>query len=123
VFNGFGQRPPGVMSPVDDPAFVAIEDAILEHYGAPVLPMMGNGATDMAFLRAKGIKCFGIGPAIDQEDAPLGFGAHSDQERILEAELYRFVRFHYDLVVELAGTDWPRLTEVTPVRLFAVPRH
>jgi acetylornithine deacetylase/succinyl-diaminopimelate desuccinylase-like protein len=105
VFNGFGQRPPGVMSPVDDPAFVAIEGAILEHYGAPVLPMMGTGATDMAFLRARGIKCFGIGPAIDQEDAPLGFGAHSDQERILEAELYRFVRFHYDLVVELAGAD------------------
>jgi acetylornithine deacetylase/succinyl-diaminopimelate desuccinylase-like protein len=105
VFNGFGQRPPGVMSPVDDPAFVAIEGAILEHYGAPVLPMMGNGATDMAFLRAKGIKCFGIGPAIDQEDGALGFGAHSDQERILEAELYRFVRFHYDAVVEIAGAD------------------
>jgi acetylornithine deacetylase/succinyl-diaminopimelate desuccinylase-like protein len=105
VFNGYGSRPPGVMSPVDDPAFVAIERAILEHYDAPVLPMMSTGATDMAFLRAKGIKCFGIGPAIDQEDGPLGFGAHSDQERIREAELYRFVRFHYDLVAELAGAD------------------
>ena len=103
VFNGFGNRPAGVMSPVDDPAFVAIERAMREHYDAPVLPMMGNGATDMAFLRAKGIKCFGIGPAIDQEDGALGYGAHSDQERILEAELYRFVRFHYDVVVELAG--------------------
>jgi hypothetical protein len=36
------------------------------------------------------------------EDGPKGFGAHSDQERILEIELHRFVRFHYDLVVELA---------------------
>jgi acetylornithine deacetylase/succinyl-diaminopimelate desuccinylase-like protein len=105
VFNGFGARPPGVVSPVDDAAFVAIERAILEHYGAPVLPMMSTGATDMAFLRAKGIRCFGVGPAIDQEDGPLGFGAHSDQERILESELYRFVRFHYDLVAELAGAD------------------
>ena len=105
VFNGFGTRPPGVMSPVDDAAFVAIERAIVEHYGAPVLPMMSTGATDMAFLRAKGIRCFGIGPAVDQEDGPLGFGAHSDQERIVEAELYRFVRFHYDLVAELAGAD------------------
>jgi acetylornithine deacetylase/succinyl-diaminopimelate desuccinylase-like protein len=105
VFNGFGNRPPGVMSPVDDPAFVAIERAIRQHYGAPALPMMGTGATDMAFLRAKGIKCFGIGPAIDQEDGALGYGAHSDQERILEAELYRFVRFHFDLVVGLAGAD------------------
>jgi acetylornithine deacetylase/succinyl-diaminopimelate desuccinylase-like protein len=105
VFNGYGTRPPGVMSPVDDATFVAIERAILEHYGAPVLPMMGTGATDMAFLRAKGVRCFGIGPAVDEEDGPLGFGAHSDQERIVEAELHRFVRFHYDLVVDLAGAD------------------
>ena len=34
---------------------------------------------------------------------PKGFGAHSDQERILESELHRFVRFQYDVVVELAG--------------------
>ena len=33
---------------------------------------------------------------------PLGYGAHSDQERILESELYRFVRFSYDIVTELA---------------------
>jgi acetylornithine deacetylase/succinyl-diaminopimelate desuccinylase-like protein len=105
VFNGFGARPAGVMSPVDDAAFVAIERGIREHYDAPVLPMMSTGATDMAFLRAKGIRCFGVGPAVDQEDGPLGFGAHSDQERIVEAELHRFVRFHYDVVAELAGAD------------------
>jgi hypothetical protein len=67
--------------------------------------MMSTGATDMAFLRAKNMKCFGIGPATDQEDGPLGYGAHSDQERILEAELYRFVSFTYDLVVDLAASD------------------
>jgi acetylornithine deacetylase/succinyl-diaminopimelate desuccinylase-like protein len=105
VFNGFGERPPGLISPVDDAAFVAIERTIRQHYGAPVVPMMSTGATDMAFLRAKGIRCFGIGPATDQEDGPLGYGAHSDQERILESELYRFVNFNYDLVVELAGAD------------------
>jgi hypothetical protein len=27
---------------------------------------------------------------------------HSDKERILEAELHRFVRFSWDVVVELA---------------------
>ena len=95
--------PAGVMSPVDDAAFVAIERTIRKHYDAPVVPTMSTGATDMAFLRAKGIRCFGIGPATDQEDGPLGYGAHSDQERILESELYRFVRFHYDLVATLAG--------------------
>ena len=33
-----------------------------------------------------------------------GFGAHSDQERILEAELHRFVRFQIDVVMALAAT-------------------
>ena len=33
---------------------------------------------------------------MDREDGPLGFGAHSDQERIVESELYRFVRFHIE---------------------------
>jgi acetylornithine deacetylase/succinyl-diaminopimelate desuccinylase-like protein len=105
VWNGFGERPPGLISPVDDAAFVAIERAIGKHYGAPVVPMMSTGATDMAFLRAKSMRCFGIGPATDQEDGPLGYGAHSDQERILEAELYRFVNFNYVLVLDLAGAD------------------
>ena len=61
---------------------------------------MSTGATDMAYLRAKGIQCYGIGPATDIEDGPKGFGAHSDQERILESELYRFVRFYYDVVLD-----------------------
>ena len=42
------------------------------------------------------------GSRLDTEDGPKGFGAHSDQERILEVELFRFTRFTYDLVVELA---------------------
>ena len=61
----------------------------------------------MAFLRAKGLQCYGVGPATDVEDGPKGFGAHSDQERILETELYRFVRFHWDIVVNLAGASRP----------------
>jgi hypothetical protein len=56
----------------------------------------------MAYLRAKGIQSYGIGPALDFEDGPKGFGAHSDQERILESELHRFVRFHWEIVAELA---------------------
>jgi len=103
VFNGFGERPAGVTSPIDGEAFVAIERAVAAHYAAPVVPAMSTGATDMAFLRAKGIRCYGVGPAVDQEDGPLGFGAHSDQERILEQELYRFQRFFYDAVVRLAA--------------------
>ena len=35
-------------------------------------------------------------------DGPLGFGAHSDQERINESELYKFVRYYHDVVVDVA---------------------
>ena len=43
-------------------------------------------------------------PGMDVEDGPKGFGAHSDQERILESELSRFMKFHWDIVVDLART-------------------
>ena len=82
--------------------FKALEANITKHYKAVTLPTMSTGATDMAFLRRKGMQCYGIGPATDSEDGPKGFGAHSDQERILESELYRFVRFNWDAVVDLA---------------------
>ena len=94
-------RPAGE-SRVDTEAFTAIEAAAKRVYAVATLPTMSTGATDMAFLRGKGMQCYGIGPAIDEEDAPKGFGSHSDQERILEAELYRFVRFTYDIVRTLA---------------------
>jgi hypothetical protein len=57
----------------------------------------------MAFLRQKGVQCFGIGPMIDSEDGPKGFGAHSDQERILEEAFYKFVRFNWDVAISLAA--------------------
>lgn len=94
-------RPAGT-SRLDTEAFAAIEANVTKHYATTTLPTMSTGATDMAYLRARGIQCYGIGPAIDIEDGPKGFGAHSDQERILESELHRFVRFHYDVVADLA---------------------
>jgi hypothetical protein len=57
----------------------------------------------MSYLRDRGIQCYGIGPLIDFEDGQLGFGAHSDQERILETALHQFVQFHWDAVVALAA--------------------
>ena len=96
-------RPRG-QSSLNTVAFAAIEANIQAHYGVITLPTMSTGATDMAYLRDKGIQCYGIGPAIDREDAALGYGAHSDQERILISELHRFVRFNWDLVMDLAAT-------------------
>jgi acetylornithine deacetylase/succinyl-diaminopimelate desuccinylase-like protein len=108
VFNGWpptltGKTRNGGESRIDNEPFRIIEQAITRHYQTTTLPTMSTGATDMAFLREKGMQCYGVGPATDIEDGPKGFGAHSDQERILEAELYRFVRFHWDIVVNLAG--------------------
>jgi acetylornithine deacetylase/succinyl-diaminopimelate desuccinylase-like protein len=101
AFSGPAGRTPGV-SRINTEAFAVLEANVTKHYKAITLPTMSTGATDMAQLRAKGIQCYGVGPATDFEDGPKGFGAHSDQERILESELYRFVRFHYDIVADLA---------------------
>lgn len=87
---------------LDTEAFRTIEAVYAEHYGVPVMPTMGSGATDMSFVRAAGVQCYGIGPGIDREDGPLGFGAHSDQERIREDELYRFVHAYHEIVRRLA---------------------
>jgi hypothetical protein len=53
-------------------------------------------------LRARGMQCVGIGAAVDIEDQTKGFGMHSDQERLLESELHRFVRLNWEIVTELA---------------------
>jgi len=95
-------RPGTGSARLDYEGFKVVEAMVKKDYETVTLPTMSTGATDMAYLRAKGMQCYGIGPGLDVEDGPKGFGAHSDQERILESELYRFVRFNYDVVAELA---------------------
>jgi acetylornithine deacetylase/succinyl-diaminopimelate desuccinylase-like protein len=96
-------RPIGKSGELNSEAMKAIESAVAKHYDTTTLPTMSNGASDMAQVRSKGVQCYGIGPATDSEDAPKGYGAHSDQERILETELHRFVLFEYDIVQQMAG--------------------
>jgi acetylornithine deacetylase/succinyl-diaminopimelate desuccinylase-like protein len=102
-FPSQNTRPAGAAARLDSEPYKAIEAANNRIYGVPTLPTMSTFATDMAQLRARGMQCYGIGPAVDLEDGPKGFGMHSDQERLLESELYRFVRFNYEVVVDLAG--------------------
>jgi acetylornithine deacetylase/succinyl-diaminopimelate desuccinylase-like protein len=87
---------------IDTEAFRVLEAQTTKHYNTVVLPTMSTGASDKAQIRSKGVQCYGISPAMDVEDGAKGFGAHSDQERILESELHRFVRFQQDVVLELA---------------------
>lgn len=101
TYGARDSRPPTPTAKLDSEAFKSLEANITKHYKAVTLPTMSTGATDMAFLRQKGMQCYGIGPALDSEDGPKGFGAHSDQERIVESELYRFVHFNWDAVIDL----------------------
>jgi acetylornithine deacetylase/succinyl-diaminopimelate desuccinylase-like protein len=94
-------RPGADTANLGSEGFKAVEAAVQRVYNTPTLPTMSTGATDMAYLRAKGVQCYGIGPATDVEDGPKGFGSHSDQERLLESELHRFVRFNWDVVTSL----------------------
>lgn len=95
-------RPAAAPSRLDTEAFVTTESALKKIYNTVSIPTMLTGATDMAFLRAKGVQCYGIGPMTDVEDGPKGFGAHSDQERILEESLNKFVQFNWEVVYNLA---------------------
>jgi len=97
------QRPGAAPSRIDSDAFHALEAAYKKIYGVITLPYMSTGATDMAFLRAKGVQCYGVGAMGDEEDAAKGFGAHSDQERILEEAVYKHVQFFWEAVTSIAG--------------------
>jgi acetylornithine deacetylase/succinyl-diaminopimelate desuccinylase-like protein len=96
-------RPGAPPSRIDSDAYHAIEAAYQKIYGVTTMPVMSTGATDMAFLRAKGVQCYGVGAMVDEEDAAKGFGAHSDQERLLEEALYKHVQFFWNAVSSIAG--------------------
>ena len=42
------------------------------------------------------------GPAVDDEDAAKGFASHSDQERLREESLYKFMQFQWDVLTSIA---------------------
>ena len=102
IVRGGNSRPGSPPSRLDTEAFRALEEANRRVYSTVTLPTMLTGATDMAQLRAKGVQCYGVGPMTDSEDGPKGFGAHSDQERLPEESIHKFVRFHLDIVLNLA---------------------
>jgi len=99
-----GERPPTPPSRLDTEMFRALETVSKRVYpGSVTLPTMLTGATDMAFLRAKGMQSYGIGSASSDADR-TNFGAHSDVERLLESSLYTFVRFTWESVMEVSAS-------------------
>jgi acetylornithine deacetylase/succinyl-diaminopimelate desuccinylase-like protein len=100
--TGFGARPGAPPSRLDSDMYRALEQVAKRLYpGVTVMPAMSTGATDMAFLRAKGVQSYGIGPAATDEDR-LKYDAHSDVERISESSLHDFLEFTWNVVTEIA---------------------
>src|SRR5436190_2755761 len=64
-----GERPATPPSRLDNDMFRALETVSKRLYpGSVTLPTMLTGATDMAFLRAKGMQSYGIGSASSESD-------------------------------------------------------
>jgi len=98
------ERPGAPPSRLDTEIYRAIESANRRVFQVPTIPQMSTAATDMAFLRAKGMQCYGVGSITDAEDAIKGFASHSDQERTLEDSLYKFLQFQLDVLSSVAIT-------------------
>lgn len=98
VPNTANQRPGAAPSRIDSEFYRAIEAANKTVYDIPTMPYMQTGATDMAFLRARGMQCYGVSLATDEEDMLKGFAAHSDQERVREDSLYKYLQFQWNVL-------------------------
>lgn len=99
-----GVRPASPPSRIDSEMFHALELVTRKMFpGAVTLPSMLTGATDMAQLRQKGVQSYGIGPILDEKTQDTG-AAHTDDERIAEASLYKFVEFQWNAVIEIAAS-------------------
>jgi acetylornithine deacetylase/succinyl-diaminopimelate desuccinylase-like protein len=91
---------------ISSDVYKALEASFKSVYGVPTLPLMGTGATDMSQLRPRGVQCYGVGAARDDEDVLKGFGAHSDQERMPEESVAKHLQFYWLTVTAVAGAKF-----------------
>ncbi len=106
VPSALGNRPSNPPGSITSDIYKAIEAAFKQTYNVATLPLMGTGATDMAQLRPRGVQCYGIGAARDDEDVLKGFGAHSDQERMPEDSVAKHLQFYWAAVTAIAGAKF-----------------
>jgi acetylornithine deacetylase/succinyl-diaminopimelate desuccinylase-like protein len=91
-------------SRLDTAIYSAVETVQQRMYpDITTIPQMMGGASDMPLLRARGMQCYGIGPAVDLEDVGSSYAAHADQERILERSLYEYVMFTWNVVTKISA--------------------
>jgi len=99
---------PGPQMPTTDPSplgsalYKAIEHVVeqINPHDAVVLPVMGRGATDGSFLRARGMAVYGVPVFVREggESRPLG-----NDERIATKNVEDGVELLWQIVVEAAG--------------------
>ena len=65
--------------------------------------MMLTAATDMSYLRPRGVQSYGIGPPQTETDL-IDYGPHSDVERLSESALYDFVHFTWDAALDVSAS-------------------
>ena len=92
--------PPAPVSPLDPKVMKPIEELTGNKWkGVTVIPIMGTGATDSAYLRAKGIPMYGVSGLFgDIADVR----AHGRDERVGVAQFYDSQDFLYRLVKRYA---------------------
>ena len=92
--------PPAPVSALNPIVFKPIEELTGKMWkGVTVIPIMGTGATDSAYLRAKGIPMYGVSGLFgDIADVR----AHGRDERVGIAQFYDSQDFLYRLVKRYA---------------------
>jgi acetylornithine deacetylase/succinyl-diaminopimelate desuccinylase-like protein len=100
IVPGGAGRPGGPPSSLNSEAFRALERAQAKVFpGVITIPGMLNGATDGAFLRAKGVQAYGVGSYIEDGDSR----AHGNDERNPIEGIGKFLEFMYSAVIDIAG--------------------
>lgn len=98
-YNNFPATPP---SGLKTEMFAALERAQQKVFpGKVVIPIMSTGATDSAFLRAKGVQAYGLGTVADI--ATGGTRAHGNDERVSIAGVKSFLEFVYHATIDIAA--------------------
>jgi len=100
IKSGGPGRPGGPPSSLNSEAFRALERAQAKVFpGVTTIPSMLNGATDGAFLRAKGVQAYGVGSYVEDGESR----AHGNDERNPIEGIGKFLEFMYSAVIDIAG--------------------
>ena len=93
-------RPKAPPSRLDSDVFRALERAQAKVFpGAITTPSMLNGATDGAYLRAKGVQAYGVGSYEEDGDSR----SHGNDERNSIEAIGKFLDFVYSAVLDVAS--------------------